>query len=283
TLFFGKKIIKLLARKQIGESVRDLGLSGQKSKEGTPTMGGIIIILAIMVPTLLLTDLTNIYIQLMIFTVVWMGLIGFVDDYIKVFRKNKSGLKGKFKIMGQVILGLVISITMMTNQEITVRIDKKLAKESQVELQQTQDQQQETPYVDVHNYLTNVPFLKENQLDYSQILPVSSHNRTNAALIFIPLVIFIIISVSNASNPTDGLGGLATGVSAIVGTTLGIFSYVSGNTIFAEYLNIFYLPATSELVVFSACFVGACVGFLWYNAYPATIFMGDTGSLALGA
>ncbi|HLU92759.1 MAG TPA: phospho-N-acetylmuramoyl-pentapeptide-transferase [Membranihabitans sp.] len=282
TLFFGKKIIKLLARKQIGESVRDLGLSGQKSKEGTPTMGGIIIILAIMVPTLLLADLSNIYIQLMIFTVVWMGLIGFVDDYIKVFRKNKSGLKGKFKIMGQVILGLVISITMMTNQEITVRIDKKLAKESQVELQQTQDQQ-ETPYVDVHNYLTNVPFLKENQLDYSQILPVSSHNRTNAALIFIPLVIFIIISVSNASNLTDGLDGLATGVSAIIGTTLGIFSYVSGNTIFAEYLNIFYLPATSELVVFSACFVGACVGFLWYNAYPATIFMGDTGSLALGA
>src|SRR5690606_24751497 len=208
--------------------------------------------------------------------------IGFVDDYIKVFRKNKSGLKGKFKIMGQVILGLVMSITMMTNQEITVRIDKKLAKEAQVELQQTQDQQ-ETPYVDVHNYLTNVPFLKENQLDYSQILPVSSHNRTNAALIFIPLVIFIIISVSNASNLTDGLDGLATGVSAIVGTTLGIFSYVSGNTIFAEYLNIFYLPATSELVVFSACFVGACVGFLWYNAYPATIFMGDTGSLALGA
>ena len=281
TLFFGKKIIKLLARKQIGESVRDLGLSGQKSKEGTPTMGGIIIILAIMVPTLLLADLSNIYIQLMIFTVVWMGLIGFVDDYIKVFRKNKSGLKGKFKIMGQVILGLVISITMMTNQEITVRIDKKLAKESQVELQQTQDQQ-ETPYVDVHNYLTNVPFLKENQLDYSQILPVSSHNRTNAALIFIPLVIFIIISVSNASNLTDGLDGLATGVSAIIGTTLGIFSYVSGNTIFAEYLNIFYLPATSELVVFSACFVGACVGFLWYNAYPATIFMGDTGSLTLG-
>src|SRR5690606_4717178 len=168
TLFFGKKIIRYLGRQQIGESVRDLGLSGQKSKEGTPTMGGIIIILAIMVPTLLLADLSNIYIQLMIFTVVWMGLIGFVDDYIKVFRKNKSGLKGKFKIMGQVILGLVISITMMTNQEITGRIDKKLAKESQVELQQTQGQQ-ETPYVDVHNYLTNVPFLKENQLDYSQI------------------------------------------------------------------------------------------------------------------
>ena len=282
TLFFGKKIINLLARKQIGESVRDLGLSGQKSKEGTPTMGGIIIILAILVPTLLLADLTNIYIQLMIFTVVWMGLIGFVDDYIKVFRKNKSGLKGKFKIMGQIILGLVISITMMTNHEITVRIDKKLAKESQLEQALTQEQQ-ETPYVDVHNYLTNVPFLKENQLDYSQVLPVSSHGRTNAALIFIPLVVFVIIAVSNASNLTDGLDGLATGVSAIIGATLGIFSYVSGNTIFAEYLNIFYLPATSELVVFSACFVGACVGFLWYNAYPATIFMGDTGSLTLGA
>lgn len=284
TLFFGKRIINLLARKQIGESVRDLGLSGQKSKEGTPTMGGVIIILAIMVPTLLLADLTNIYIQLMIFAVMWMGMIGFVDDYIKVFRKNKSGLKGKFKIMGQIILGLVISIAMMTNQDITVRIDKKLAKESQLEQQQipTPDPEK-TSFVDVHNYLTNVPFLKENQLDYSQILPVSSHSRTNAALIFIPLVVFIIIAVSNASNLTDGLDGLATGVSAIIGTTLGIFSYVSSNTIFAEYLNIFYLPATGELVVFTACFVGACVGFLWYNAYPASIFMGDTGSLTLGA
>ncbi|HLT95064.1 MAG TPA: phospho-N-acetylmuramoyl-pentapeptide-transferase [Membranihabitans sp.] len=283
TLFFGKKIINLLARKQIGESVRDLGLTGQKSKEGTPTMGGIIIILAILVPTLLLADLTNIYIQLMIFTVIWMGLIGFVDDYIKVFRKNKSGLKGKFKVIGQIILGLVVSITMMTHHEITVRIDKKLAKDSQLERSASVNTPQETPYVDVHNYLTNVPFLKENQLDYSQILPVSDNGRTNAALIFIPLVVFIIISVSNASNLTDGLDGLATGVSAIIGATLGIFSYVSGNTIFAEYLNIFYLPATSELVVFSACFVGACVGFLWYNAYPATIFMGDTGSLTLGA
>lgn len=282
TLFFGKKIINLLARKQIGESIRDLGLSGQKSKEGTPTMGGIIIILAIMVPTLLLADLTNIYIQLMIFTVVWMGLIGFVDDYIKVFRKNKSGLKGKFKVMGQIILGLVISITMLNNRDITVRIDKKLAKESQLD-RAVSPIDDETPYVDVHNYLTNVPFLKENQLDYSQILPVSDNGRTNAVLIFIPLVVFIIIAVSNASNLTDGLDGLATGVSAIIGATLGIFSYVSGNTIFAEYLNIFYLPATSELVVFSACFVGACVGFLWYNAYPATIFMGDTGSLTLGA
>src|SRR5690606_14609371 len=197
TLFFGKKIIKLLARKQIGESVRDLGLSGQKSKEGTPTMGGIIIILAILVPTILLADLNNIYIQLMIFTVIWMGAIGFVDDYIKVFRKNKSGLKGKFKVMGQIILGLVISIVMMTNQDITVRIDRKLAKESQLEQQKTPPSGTETtPHVDVHNYLTNVPFLKENQLDYSQILPISDHNRTNAALIFIPLVVFIIIAVS---------------------------------------------------------------------------------------
>ncbi len=284
TLFFGKKIIHYLASKQIGESVRDLGLSGQKSKEGTPTMGGIIIILAILVPTLLLADLSNIYIQLMIFTVVWMGLIGFIDDYIKVFKKNKSGLKGKFKIMGQIILGLVISITMMTQQDITVRIDKKLAKPSQLEQQRLNSpDQKDNSYVDVHNYMTNVPFLKENQLDYSQIIPISSHNRTNAAIIFIPLVVFIIIAVSNASNLTDGLDGLATGVSAIIGGTLGIFSYVSGNTIFAEYLNIFYLPATGELVVFTACFVGACVGFLWYNAYPATIFMGDTGSLTLGA
>lgn len=284
TVFFGKKIIRFLARQQIGESVRDLGLSGQKSKEGTPTMGGIIIILAILVPTLLLADLTNIYIQLMIFTVVWMGTIGFVDDYIKVFKKDKRGLKGKFKVIGQIILGLVISITMMTQQDITVRIDKKLAKTSQLELaKEGALTDEKTPYVDVHNYLTNVPFLKENQLDYSQILPVSSHSRTNAALVFIPLVVFIIIAVSNASNLTDGLDGLATGVSAIIGATLGVFSYVSGNTIFAEYLNIFYLPATGELVVFTACFVGACVGFLWYNAYPATIFMGDTGSLTLGA
>jgi len=280
TLFFGKKIIEILAKKQIGESVRDLGLAGQKSKEGTPTMGGLIIILAILVPTILLADLTNIYVQIMIFTVLWMGMIGFADDYIKVFRQNKKGLKGRFKIMGQIVLGVVISGVMLTQDDITVRMDKNMTKSSNVEVAQIHPGQ---PYVDVHSYMTNVPFLKRNQLDYSKILPITGNDKTNAALIFIPLVIFIITAVSNASNLTDGLDGLATGVSAIIGATLGVFAYVSGNTIFADYLNIFYLPATGELVVFMACFVGACVGFLWYNAYPATVFMGDTGSLTLGA
>lgn len=280
TLFFGKKIIRMLARKQIGESVRDLGLAGQKSKEGTPTMGGVIIILAILVPTLLLADLTNIYIQIMLFTVVWMGMIGFVDDYIKVFQKNKKGLKGQFKIMGQIVLGVVISGAMLTQEGVTVRMDKTNMEAGEVQFSESGD---EKTYVDVQNYMTNVPFLKRNQLDYSKILPLTGNDKTNAALIFIPLVIFIITAVSNASNLTDGLDGLATGVSAIIGATLGVFAYVSGNTIFADYLNIFYLPATGELVVFMACFVGACVGFLWYNAYPATVFMGDTGSLTLGA
>ncbi|WP_236980294.1 phospho-N-acetylmuramoyl-pentapeptide-transferase [Membranihabitans maritimus] len=282
-MFFGKRIIRFLRRKQIGETVRELGLKGQKEKEGTPTMGGVIIILAILVPTLLLSNLSNIYIQLMIFTVLWMGLIGFVDDYIKVFRKNKQGLKGKFKIMGQIILGLVVSIVMITQKDITVRMDKKLVTEHQMENGDVQPSDENSKYVDVHNYLTNVPFFKGNQLDYSKIIPVSSSAPLNAGLVFIPLVIFIITAVSNASNLTDGLDGLATGVSAIIGATLGIFAYVSGNTIFAEYLNIFYLPESSELVVFAACFVGACIGFLWFNAYPASIFMGDTGSLTIGA
>lgn len=281
TLFFGRKIIDYLRKKQIGETVRDLGLAGQKTKEGTPTMGGIIIILAILVPTVLLTDLSNVYIQIMIFSVIWMGMIGFLDDYIKVFRKNKKGLKGRFKIVGQVVLGLVVSIVMLSHKDITVRMDKNEINPAVMENGTLVNSSKE--YVDVHNYMTNVPFLKENQLDYSKILPLSANPGRNAAFVFIPLVIFIIIAVSNASNLTDGLDGLATGVSAIIGGTLGIFAYVSGNTIFAEYLNIFYLPASGELVVFTACFVGACVGFLWYNAYPATIFMGDTGSLTLGA
>lgn len=284
-MFFGKRIIRFLRRQQIGETVRELGLAGQKEKEGTPTMGGVIIILAILVPTLLLCNLSNVYIQLMIFSVLWMGLIGFVDDYIKVFKKNKQGLKGKFKVLGQIILGLVISLVVLFNHEVTVRLDKgtatRLIEQGEAEFD---SENQNAAYVDVHTYLTNVPFVKGNQLNYSKILPIFKDNPPlNAALVFIPLVIFIITAVSNASNLTDGLDGLATGVAAIIGTALGIFAYVSGNFIFADYLSIFYIPFSSELVVFSACFVGACIGFLWYNAYPATIFMGDTGSLTLGA
>lgn len=284
-MFFGKRIIQFLRRKQIGETVRELGLDGQKEKDGTPTMGGIIIILAILFPTILLCDLTNIYIQLMIFAVLWMGMIGFIDDYIKVFKKNKQGLKGKFKVMGQIILGVVVSVVILYNSDVTIRMNKDATYKEMVQNGEILDVEDiGADYVDVHTYLTNVPFLKGNQLDYSKILPVFPNNPPlNAALIFIPLVVFIITAVSNASNLTDGLDGLATGVSAIIGGTLGIFAYVSGHTIFAEYLSIFYIPYSSELVVFSACFVGACIGFLWFNAYPASIFMGDTGSLTIGA
>ncbi|GAA5220930.1 phospho-N-acetylmuramoyl-pentapeptide-transferase [Membranihabitans marinus] len=284
-MFFGKRIIRFLRKKQIGETVRELGLAGQKEKEGTPTMGGVIIILAILVPTILLCDLTNIYIQLMIFAVLWMGMIGFVDDYIKVFKKNKQGLKGKFKIMGQIILGVVVSVVILYNSDVTIRMNKDATYKEMVQNGEILDVEDiGGDYVDVHTYLTNVPFFKGNQLDYSKVLPLFPNNPPlNAALIFIPLVIFIITAVSNASNLTDGLDGLASGISAIIGGTLGIFAYVSGHTIFAEYLSIFYIPYSSELVVFSACFVGACIGFLWFNAYPASIFMGDTGSLTIGA
>lgn len=280
SMLVGRRIIRYLKSLLIGESVRNLGLKGQKEKEGTPTMGGLIIILAIVVPCVLLADLTNVYVQVMLICTIWMGIIGFIDDYIKVFRNNKDGLKGKFKILGQVGLGLIVGLVMLYHQDITLRVPYDLAVDKGYEIVR------ESPtegFVEVKTTLTNVPFLKGNQLDYADILNFLGDNAdVYVWVIFIPLVIFIVTAVSNAANLTDGLDGLATGVSAIIGGTLGVLAYVSGNTIIANYLNIFYIPHVGELLVFSACLMGACIGFLWYNAYPAKVFMGDTGSLSLG-
>jgi len=288
SLFFGGRIIGILRRMQVGEIVRDLGLHGQKEKEGTPTMGGIIILMAIVIPTVLLARLENVYIQLMLFTVVWMGLIGFADDYIKVFLKDKKGLKAAFKIAGQVVCGLVIAVVMLYHENVVVRMPKAEAeKQHYVVLEEFKGydavRNVNVDYVYVKTQLTNVPFLKGNRFDYYWISEFFGDNQHIWVwLIFIPIVIFIVTAVSNAANLTDGLDGLATGVSAIIAATLAILAYVSGNARVAEYLNIFYLPYTGELVIFSAAFVGACVGFLWYNTYPAKVFMGDTGSLAIG-
>ncbi len=280
SMLVGKRIIRYLKKRTIGESIRDLGLEGQVEKEGTPTMGGVIIILAIVVPSLLLADLTNIYVLVMLTCTVWLGLIGFLDDYIKVFKKKKSGLKGKFKILGQVVLGLIIGLVMLFHQDITLRVTHA---EAVANGYQIVEEVPGTTFVNVKTTLTNVPFLKGNQLDYASLLKVFGENAGSFVwLLFIPLVIFIVTAVSNAANLTDGLDGLATGVSAIIGGTLGLLAYFSGNTIIANYLNIFYIPHVGELLVFSAGFMGACIGFLWYNAYPAKVFMGDTGSLALG-
>ncbi|MBK6544051.1 MAG: phospho-N-acetylmuramoyl-pentapeptide-transferase [Saprospiraceae bacterium] len=288
SMVFGDRIIRYLKKLQIGESIRDLGLEGQKQKEGTPTMGGIIIILAICIPCLLLARLDNVYIQVMLFTTVWMGLIGFADDYIKVFLKDKSGLKAIFKILGQVVCGLVIALVMLYHEKILVRMPKAEALKMHYVIEEeftTWDaiRNQTHEYVYVKTQLTNVPFLKGNRFDYYWISEFFGDNKhVWIWLIFIPIVIFIVTAVSNAANLTDGLDGLATGVSAVIAMTLAILAYVSGNAIVADYLSIFYLPYSGELVVFSAAFLGACVGFLWYNSFPAKVFMGDTGSLALG-
>lgn len=282
SIVFGGRIISYLRKKQVGETVRDLGLSGQKVKEGTPTMGGTIIILSIIIPCLLLGDITNIYLLLMLISTLWMALIGFIDDYIKVFKKNKEGLKGWFKIAGQVVLGLVISITMLVHEDIFVRLDQKTAVEIGLDQKDQIAASLEKGKGDYKTNLTNVPFFRENRLDYSKLWINQHPSRLLGWIIFIPLVIFIITAVSNASNLTDGLDGLATGISGIIGVVLGIFAYLSGNAITANYLNILHLPGTGELVIFSASFIGACIGFLWHNTYPARVFMGDTGSLAIG-
>ncbi len=291
SLVFGGRIIRFLKRLQIGETVRDLGLEGQKKKEGTPTMGGVIIIMAILVPCLLMANLSNVYVITMIIATAWMAIIGFLDDYIKVFRKNKKGLKGWFKVLGQVGLGLLIAIAVITSEEVVVRMETETAAEIGLG---EKDRVGETIEVvnpdgsitekgDYKTNLTNVPFVKGNRLDYAWLLPVSEQSERRLVwLIFIPLVIIVVTAVSNAANLTDGLDGLATGVSGIIGVTLGLFAYVSGNAIAANYLNILHLPGTGELVIFAACLAGACLGFLWYNAHPAQIFMGDTGSLTLG-
>jgi len=291
SLIFGKSIIRYLHRKQVGETVRDLGLEGQKEKQGTPTMGGFIILAAILIPTLLFARLLNVYVILMIVTTVWLGLIGFLDDYIKVFKKDKEGLAGRFKIMGQVGLGLIVGLTLYFNRNVVVkdRIQKELITVEHVESNSNviEDLRQNEGVLysgtAVKTTRTTIPFVKNHEFDYADLLRWIGDNYLDYAwLIFIPVVILIITAVSNGANITDGIDGLATGTSAIVGATLGILAYVSVNTVFANYLNIMYIPFTGELVVFMAAFVGACVGFLWYNAYPAQVFMGDTGSLALG-
>ncbi|MBP7184109.1 MAG: phospho-N-acetylmuramoyl-pentapeptide-transferase [Saprospiraceae bacterium] len=288
SLLVGKQIINKLKKLQIGESVRNLGLTGQVEKQGTPTMGGIIIILSILIPTLLLAKLSNVYVILMIISTIWMGAIGFIDDYIKVFRKNKEGLKGIFKIIGQIGLGLIVAITMLYNNNIVVRMTPEEAMKNKYEIVgkiQTNEFSRITPkeMVYVKTTITNVPFFKGNEYDYSKLIPLVTDNRSILLnIIFTLIVIFIVTAVSNAANLTDGIDGLATGISAIIGSVLLLFAYLSGNTIAADYLGIVDIPYSGELVVFTACFVGACVGFLWYNTYPAQIFMGDTGSLTLG-
>ncbi len=272
TITYGKKLIGLLRNKQVGEDIRDLGLTGQTEKKGTPTMGGIIMILAIVIPTLLFAKLLNIYVILLILATLWMGLIGFLDDYIKVFKKNKEGLRGKFKIFGQVSLGLIIGLTLYFNQEVVVRQFKRpLTRTALVE-------NVEPPYKDVKSTTTTIPFVKNNEFDYN--LSFLPPGLTMVFYVFV--VIIIITGVSNGVNITDGIDGLAAGTSAIVGLTLAILAYLSGNIIFSNYLNIMYLPNTGEIVIFCTAFVGACIGFLWYNAFPAQVFMGDTGSLTLG-
>ncbi|MDP4820074.1 MAG: phospho-N-acetylmuramoyl-pentapeptide-transferase [Saprospiraceae bacterium] len=287
SMVLGGKIIALLRRKQIGETVRDLGLAGQSEKAGTPTMGGVIIIVAILVPTLLVAKLSNIYILLMITATLWMGLIGFADDYIKVFKKNKKGLSGWFKILGQVGLGLLIGLAMVFHQDIYVRIPSDAAAELKLaDWQRVEHTSVELPAdrADYQVLVTNVPFLKNNWLDYSRLLPIGGESLQEVIgrVLFVLIVIFIITAVSNAANLTDGLDGLATGVSGIIAFTLGIFAYVSGNAITANYLNILHVPGAGELLIYAASLTGACLGFLWYNSYPAKVFMGDTGSLTLG-
>ena len=253
-LYAGPRIIRKLQKKQIGEEIRDLGLEGQMQKKGTPTMGGIIIIMSILIPALLFGNLTNIYVQLLIVSAIWLGLIGFLDDSIKVFKKNKDGLSGKYKIIGQVTLGLAVGIALCMSEQTNLDVT-----------------------------LTNIPFFKGNQFDYSWLNPFGGEfGEIFTRIIYVAVIIFIITAVSNGSNLTDGMDGLATGVSAFIGITLAILAYLSGNTIYASYLDIMYIPHSGEVVIFMSAFIGALVGFLWYNTYPAQIFMGDTGSLALG-
>lgn len=291
SLIFGGRIIRSLRKLQVGETVRELGLAGQKEKEGTPTMGGFIIILAILIPCLLFAKLDNIYIIIMLVSTVWLMLIGFADDYIKVFKKNKEGLKARTKIIGQVTLGIFVGVVMLMHDDITVRMTMDEAKANGYEIIKQYSTviptvNAEAKVVDmayVKTTLTNVPFLKDNSFDYEFIAKLFTDNSDLLLwFIFIPFVILVITAVSNAANLTDGLDGLAAGTSAIIATVLAILAYVSGNTIIAEYLNIFYLPNTAELVIFSGCFLGGCIGFLWHNSYPAKVFMGDTGSLTIG-
>jgi phospho-N-acetylmuramoyl-pentapeptide-transferase len=281
SLLFGKRWINYLNKKQVGETIRDLGIEGQLEKQGTPTMGGLIILASILIPALLFAKLDNIYILMMLFTTVWLGGIGFLDDYIKVFKKNKNGLKGKYKVLAQVILGLIIGSVMYFNPQVVVR--EKHPVEKIVQTTNQGSQSKAFTIQEVRSTKTTIPFIKNNEFDYAVLLKWLGEGYEKwAFLIFIPIVILIITAVSNGANLTDGMDGLATGTSAIIGLTLGILAWVSGNIIFADYLNIMYLPNVGELTIFIGAFVGATVGFLWFNTYPAQVFMGDTGSLAIG-
>jgi phospho-N-acetylmuramoyl-pentapeptide-transferase len=287
SLIIGKRLINFLRRKQVGETVRDLGLEGQDMKQGTPTMGGLIILAAILVPSLLFAKLHNIYIIMVLIATIWLGLIGFLDDYIKVFNKDKAGLPGKLKILGQVGLGIIIGLTMYFSDSIVIR--ERVRQTAYVPtsdvfaVESTSDKTKIYSNAQVKSTKTTIPFVKNNEFDYSFLVSWMGEGAKKFTwLIFIPIVIFIIIAVSNGANLTDGLDGLATGTSAIIGLTLGVLAYVSGNIVFANYLNIMYIPNTGELAIYISAFVGACIGFLWYNSYPAQVFMGDTGSLALG-
>ena len=288
SLIFGKRIIEYIRFKQVGETIRNLGLEGQNQKQGTPTMGGLIIIAAILIPTILFAKLHNVYIILMLCTTIWLGTIGFLDDYIKVFKKDKEGLKGKFKVIGQIGLGLIVGFTLFFNNNVVIK--EKLYNAQEVSFVDDMFSKD----VNSHNLphyqssatkslKTTIPFVKNNEFDYARLVSFLGDNYEKWAwIVFVPIVILIITAVSNGANLTDGLDGLATGTSAIIGATLLVFAYVSGNMIFANYLNIMYIPNTGELVIFISAFIGACVGFMWYNSYPAQVFMGDTGSLTLG-
>ena len=282
TLIFGGKLIDYLHKKQVGESIRDLGLEGQMEKTGTPTMGGVIIIAGIIIPTLLFAKLDNIYIQLMLIATVWLGVIGFIDDYIKVFKKNKKGLAGKFKVIGQIGVGVIVGAAMYWSDGVTIKSKTFYANEISVNSNDDYNNK-DYSWEETKSLKTTIPFVKNNEFDYSWLITwISSDLKKYSWLVFIPIIVIIVISVSNGANITDGLDGLATGTSAIIGITLAIFAYLSGNLVFSDYLNIIYIPNSSELVIFISSFVGACIGFLWYNSYPAKVFMGDTGSLALG-
>lgn len=290
SLVFGKRIIEFIRKKQIGETIRDLGLDGEKQKAGTPTMGGTIIIAAIIIPSLLLAKLNNIYIILMLITTLWLGTIGFLDDYIKVFKKDKEGLKGKFKVIGQIGIGLIVAIVLYFHPDVVIR-ERIISnqKEAWAYIDDKKAENQEKINIPIYAkneskcLKTTIPFVKNNELNYSNLIAWACEDCEKYGwIVFIPIVILIVTAVSNGANITDGIDGLASGTSAIIGVTLGILAYVSGNRIFSDYLNIMYIPNTGELVIFISAFVGACIGFLWYNTYPAQVFMGDTGSLTIG-
>ncbi len=286
SIVFGQRLIGMLRKQQIGETIRDLGLDGQLAKAGTPTMGGLIILAAILIPTLLFAKLDNIYVITMLLATVWLGLIGFIDDYIKVFKKNKRGLAGRFKIIGQIGVGLIVGCMLYFSADVEVHkkvsSDYVLTANEEIVTDQhtTLDNGDESKWIKTVDMTTTIPFIKGNEFNYNWLLGDSA--KSYGWLLFIPVVIFIVIAVSNGANMTDGLDGLATGTSAIIGIALAVLAYVSSNVKFADYLDVMYIPLAEELVIFIAAFVGACIGFLWYNSYPAQVFMGDTGSLALG-